>query len=349
MKFFRAISHRTFFIKLTSWEYWPFGIIQAPMFVYWIWYALKERSLLYFSASNPSILTGGMMGESKFDVLNLVPEEVKPKTVLIKLPSSREQVLEEMNKNALTFPVIFKPDLGERGWMVRRINTEQEIDQYLTEIKIDFLIQVLVELPLEFGVYYVRFPSEENGFVNSIVVKEFLFIEGDGKKNIQQLILEKDRAKLQWKTLKEVYKDQLDEVLACGKRIELISIGNHCLGTKFLNGNHLITEKLSASFDTISKQVKDFYFGRYDLRCASLQDLENGNVKIVELNGCGAEPAHIYQPGSSLWDAIRVLITHWKNMYRISTENHRRGVPYLSLKEGREIYKKLKALKSASL
>ncbi len=349
MKFFRAISHRTFFIKLTSWEYWPFGIIQAPMFVYWIWYALKERSLLYFSASNPSILTGGMMGESKFDVLNLVPEEVKPKTVLIKLPSSREQVLEEMNKNALTFPVIFKPDLGERGWMVRRINTEQEIDQYLTEIKIDFLIQVLVELPLEFGVYYVRFPSEENGFVNSIVVKEFLFIEGNGKKNIQQLILEKDRAKLQWKTLKEVYKDQLDEVLAYGKRIELISIGNHCLGTKFLNGNHLITEKLSASFDTISKQVKDFYFGRYDLRCASLQDLENGNVKIVELNGCGAEPAHIYQPGSSLWDAIRVLITHWKNMYRISTENHRRGVPYLSLKEGREIYKKLKALKSASL
>ena len=319
------------------------------MFVYWIWYALKERSLLYFSASNPSILTGGMMGESKFDVLNLVPEEVKPKTVLIKLPSSREQVLEEMKKNALTFPVIFKPDLGERGWMVRRINTEQEIDKYLTEIKIDFLIQVLVELPLEFGVYYVRFPSEENGFVNSIVVKEFLFIEGDGKKNIQQLILEKDRAKLQWKTLKEVYKDQLDEVLACGKRIELISIGNHCLGTKFLNGNHLITEKLSASFDTISKQVKDFYFGRYDLRCASLQDLENGNVKIVELNGCGAEPAHIYQPGSSLWDAIRVLITHWKNMYRISSENHRRGVPYLSLKEGREIYKKLKALKSASL
>ena len=349
MKFFRAISHRTFFIKLTSWEYWPFGIIQAPMFVYWIWYALKARSLLYFSASNPSILTGGMMGESKFDVLNLVPEEVKPKTVLIKLPSSREQVLEEMKKNALTFPVIFKPDLGERGWMVRRINTEQEIDKYLTEIKIDFLIQVLVELPLEFGVYYVRFPSEENGFVNSIVVKEFLFIEGDGKKNIQQLILEKDRAKLQWKTLKEVYKDQLDEVLACGKRIELISIGNHCLGTKFLNGNHLITEKLSASFDTISKQVKDFYFGRYDLRCASLQDLENGNVKIVELNGCGAEPAHIYQPGSSLWDAIRVLITHWKNMYRISSENHRRGVPYLSLKEGREIYKKLKALKSASL
>ena len=112
-----------------------------------------------------------------------------------------------------------------------------------------------------------------------------------------------------------------------------------------MNGNHLITEKLSSSFDRISKQVNGFYFGRYDLRCASLQDLANGNVKIVELNGCGAEPAHIYHPGSSLWKAIGVLITHWKNMYRISAENHKRGVPYLSLKEGREIYRKFKALK----
>ena len=285
------------------------------------------------------------MGESKFEVLNFVPGEVKPKTMLIKFPGTREQVLDAIEKNALAFPVIFKPDLGERGWMVRKINSEQEIDQYLSEIKIDFLIQELVDLPLEFGVFYIRFPSEENGFVNSITAKEFLSIDGDGGKTIQQLILEKDRARLQWETLKEVYTDRLNEVLNTGSKLELVSIGNHCLGTTFLNGNHLITEKLSASFDRISKQIKGFYFGRYDLRCASLHDLENGNVKIVELNGCGAEPAHIYQPGSSLWEAIDVLILHWKNMYRVSTENHERGVPYLSLKEGREIYRKFKTLK----
>ena len=310
-----------------------------------MWYALKERSLLYFSASNPSILTGGMMGESKFEVLNLVPNDVKPKTVLIKFSSTRELVLEVMKKNGFTFPVIFKPDLGERGWMVRRINNDRQIDQYLSEIKIDFIMQELVDLPLEFGVFYVRFPNEENGVVNSITAKEFLSIEGDGKKTIQELILEKDRARLQWETLKEVYRDRLNEVLSVGNKLELVSIGNHCLGTTFLNGNLLITEKLSNSFDRISKQIKGFYFGRYDLRCASFQDLENGNVKIVELNGCGAEPAHIYQPGSSLWTAVGVLITHWKNMHRISVENHKRGVPYLSLKEGREIYRKFKGVK----
>jgi hypothetical protein len=347
----KLLSHiflRNFFIKLTSWEYWPFGIIQGPIFMLWIWYALKERSLLYFSASNPSILTGGMMGESKFEVLNLVPKEVKPKTVLIKLPATRQQVCDVMDKNGLTFPVIFKPDLGERGWMVRRINSELSIDQYLSEIKIDFLIQEFVDMPLEFGVFYVRFPSEENGVVNSITAKEFLFIKGDGEKTIQQLILAKDRASLQWETLKEVYKGRLNEVLKVGNKLELVSIGNHCLGTSFLNGNHLITEKLSNSFDRISKQIKGFYFGRYDLRCASLQDLENGKVKIVELNGCGAEPAHIYQPGSSMCEAVGVLIAHWKNMHRVSVENHKRGVPYLSLKEGREIYKKFKALNKSN-
>lgn len=347
MKVFQKIRQHPFIIKLKSWEYWPFGIIQAPLFAYWFWYALKERSLTYFSASNPSILTGGMMGESKFEVLKMVPDELKPTTALAKFPTSREQVLELMTHHHLQFPVIFKPDLGERGWMVRRINNETGIDQYLKEIKIDFIVQELIDLPLEFGVFYVRFPSEQNGFVNSITMKEFLHVEGDGIKTLQQLILEKDRATLQWETLKTIYFDQLDTVLEKGKTMELVSIGNHCLGTKFLNGNHLITEKLIGSFDRISKQVEGFYFGRYDLRCASLQDLENGNVKIMELNGCGAEPAHIYHPGASLLKAINVLITHWQNMYRVSVENHERGVPYLALREARAIYKKVKALKSA--
>lgn len=282
------------------------------------------------------------MGESKYDVLLLVPESLKPKTILIKLPATVTHVTEVMHQVGLTFPFILKPDLGERGWMVRRINNEQDIERYLKEIKIDFIMQELVDLPLEFGVYYIRFPSQQQGFVNSITGKEFLSVTGDGKKTLQELILEKDRAKIQWTTLRIAYADRLSEIIPPGKRIELVSIGNHCLGTTFLNFNHLINGKLNASFDTISKQINGFYFGRYDLRCSSLQDLENGNVKIMELNGCGAEPAHVYHPGSSLIKAIGVLITHWRNLYRVSKENHERGVPYLSLQEGKKIYKRVK-------
>jgi hypothetical protein len=340
------LSVRIFFTKLFNWEYWPFGIIQIPLFFMWIFYALRERSLFYFSASNPGILTGGMMGESKFEVLNLVPDEYKPKSILCRTPASKEQLVDQMKVAGLSFPVIFKPDLGERGWMVRKINSIEDVEEYLTEIKIDFIIQELVELPLEFGVYYTRFPSEENGFVNSITGKEFLGVEGDGKSTLEELILKNSRAAIQWKTLEQKYHSKLNRILTKGETLELVSIGNHCLGTKFINSNHLITPKLSESFDKLSKQIPGFYFGRFDLRCASVEDLESGKIKIVELNGCGAEPAHIYHPNASLLKGIADLILHWKNLYRVSRENHQRGIPYLSYQEGRKIYKKFKAVKA---
>ena len=344
MRFVHRILKSNFVIKLRNWEYWPFSIVHAPSFIYWLLLSLKERSLFFFSACNPGILMGGMLGESKFDVHKRVPREVTPKTVLVQLPSSPDTIRQTIRENGFQFPLIFKPDYGERGWMVRRINNQQAAEEYLKQIKIDFLIQELVDLPLEFGVFYVRFPREASGKVISIVGKEMLFVEGDGEKKLQELILQKDRAKLQWETLRVTYRDRLGEVLPKGEKLELVSIGNHVLGTKFLNSNHLITDALSASFDRISRQVEGFYFGRYDLRVASIEDLENGKVKVVELNGCGAEPSHIYQPGFSLWKALGVLFQHWNYIYRISTQNHALGVPYLSFEEGRLIYRRFKSM-----
>jgi hypothetical protein len=104
-----------FYIKLTNWEYWPFGILQGPPLLYWLWLSLRARSLFYFSASNPGILSGGMMGESKSEVLSKVPDAVKPKTILIRLPLDELGVVEILRRNNLEFPLIFKPDIGERG------------------------------------------------------------------------------------------------------------------------------------------------------------------------------------------------------------------------------------------
>ncbi len=285
---------------------------------------------------------GGMFGESKFDVMEKVPGPYKPKTLLVKLPVSTVEVIQCIRENDFNFPLIFKPDLGERGWMVKKIRSESDINNYLKEIKIDFLIQQLVDLPFEFGVFYVRYPSEADGKVTSIVGKEMLNVTGDGSRSLRQLIFKNERAKLQWDHLKIVYRDQVESIIPAGEKIELISVGNHCLGTKFLDANHLITEKLSDSFDRISKQIQGFYFGRFDLRVASLEDLEKGNIMVMELNGCGAEPAHIYQPGFSFWVALSVLVRHWHDIYRISVENHKRGVAYISFREARAIYKTFK-------
>ncbi|HMJ69510.1 MAG TPA: hypothetical protein VK508_11460 [Cyclobacteriaceae bacterium] len=348
MSLWQRFRRSNFIIKLTSWEYWPFGILQGPVFLYWLFLAARARSLFFFSASNPGILSGGMMGESKSEVLRMVPEDVKPKTVLINVPATTASVLKQLSEEHLSFPLIFKPDLGERGWMVRKINDERDIEKYLGEIRIDFIAQTLVDLPLEFGVFYIRYPDKPDGRVTSVTMKQFLSVTGDGKSTLRDLILSLDRAKLQWDLLEVKYSDELDHVLRSGEVKELVSIGNHCLGTTFINANHLITPKLHASFDRISNQVKGFNFGRYDLRCASFEDLEAGRVMIVELNGCGAEPAHIYHPGASFWTALGTLFVHVHNMYRVSAINHSMGVPYLSFQEGRAIYRKFKALKSGT-
>jgi len=283
-----------------------------------------------------------MLGESKYDVLELIPDQYKPKTKIVEYPAGKERVLDIIRHNHFQFPLIFKPDLGERGFMVKRIFSERDVDEYIKKIKTSFLIQELVDLPVECGVFYTRFPDEKEGKVTSLVVKEMLTVTGNGISTLQGLILEKPRAKLQWHALKEVFTEKLTTIIPTGEIVELNLIGNHCLGTKFLNGEHLINEKLSQTFDLISRQIDGFYFGRYDLRCGSVEDLYEGKVKIMELNGCGAEPSHIYHPGFSLWKALRILSIHWKNMFTISVQNHKRGVPYLSLKEGKHIYKKFK-------
>jgi len=331
-------------IKLRSWEYWPFLVVHAPLFLYWLWLSLKARSLVFFSASNPGILMGGMFGESKFDVLEKVPEALKPKTIRISAQTDIDAVMGEISRHGLSFPLIFKPDLGERGWLVKKIEGRDDVESYVKMIHLPFLIQEFVDLPLEFGVFYIRYPRESSGRVISIAGKEMLAVTGNGKHTLRELMLSNDRAKLQWENLQFSFSDQLDKVIPDSQTIELVSIGNHCLGTKFLDANHLITDRLSESFDRISKQVEGFFFGRYDLRTASVKDLEEGKVMIMELNGCGAEPSHIYQPGFSLFAAQRVLFHHWSDIYRVSAENHKNGVPYISFREARLIYKQFTAL-----
>ncbi|MEO8471846.1 MAG: hypothetical protein ABI477_06620 [Chryseolinea sp.] len=346
MTFLEKFTRSNFIIKLKSWEYWPFGIVHFPVIVYFTWLALRSRSILFFSASNPGITMGGMFGESKYDVIKNIPFELVPKTLLIKSNGTAEQVLDTISQAGLQFPVIFKPDLGERGFMVKKINDKAGVVNYLSKMKFDFMIQELVSSPLEFGVFYTRFPNKQKGEVTSVVIKEMLSITGDGKKTIQALILSLDRAKLQWETLREVYRERLSEILASGQTLELVSIGNHCLGTKFLDGSGLITTQLSETFDSISRQIPGFYFGRFDLRCQTLDDLYKGKIMIMELNGCGAEPAHIYQPGYSLRKALKVLFTHWRNIFIIARENERHGIQYTSMKEARVYYKKFKAATS---
>ncbi len=340
-RFSGKVKKTVFWHRLTRWEYWPFGLLYIPVYFYFTWLAIKCRSFFFFTAANPGIHFGGMLGESKKEIFDLLPKENYPLTLKLSPDISLSQFRKLMEDNALTFPIILKPDIGERGWMVEKINNETDLENYLSKINVDFLIQEYVDYPIELGVFYYRYPDTPRGTISSIVQKDLLSVTGNGRKTVGELIHESPRARMQLEEVEKRNPEILEQVPRHGERIELVSIGNHCRGTTFLNGNHLISEKLIRVFDEISQKIEGFYFGRYDLRCTSVEDLYQGkNIKILELNGAGAEPGHIYQPGYPLMQAYRDIMHHLRVLAEIGSINRKNGIPFMSLRQGlREIRK----------
>ncbi len=100
---------------------------------------------------------------------------------------------------------------------------------------------------------------------------------------------------------------------------------------------HEKDERLLSLFDDISQNSGPVFFGRYDVRCTTIEDLKSRkNYSILEFNGAGAEPHHVYGNGNSLIQAIRILLFHWNILFRISIANHKLGIPYWPFRKGLE-------------
>jgi len=328
---------RKLYIKTFHWEYWPMWIVYFPVSFYYVYLAIKAKSLYFFSAANPGIETGGAFFESKWKIFQLIPKGYFPKTIYIGENETLETVQQSLENAAIHFPIIAKPDRGERGWLVEKINNPEQLKGYIDKVKIPFLIQDYIDYPLEFSIFYTRHPSNEQGKITSVTFKKLLSVTGDGQSTIEQLMLQNNRSFLQYHRLKENKKTDFNKVLQKGEEQIIVPYGNHVLGAMFLDYNHIIDEQLSRTFNNISKQIEGFYFGRFDLRCTSIEDLKQGkNIAILELNGVGAEPAHIYQPGFSFFKAEKIIAQHYKMMYEAAIFNKTKGVNYMTKEEFKE-------------
>jgi hypothetical protein len=317
-----------------SWEYWPVWVVYFPVSFYFLYLSIKARSFFFFSASNPTIETGGMFFESKWKIFQLVPKEYYPNTIYVESNEGIESIGQRMNFTGIEFPVIAKPDRGERGWCVKKVESIEELSLYKAATNISFLIQSYINYPVEMSVFYYRHPSQKKGVVTSVTLKKLLTVTGDAVSTIEELVLNNDRCFLQYDKLKLQNKIDFKQILAAGEVQVLVPYGNHVLGATFLNYNHIIDEQLTNTIDTISQRIDGFYFGRYDLRCASIDDLKMGkNFSILEVNGAGAEPAHIYEPGFSFFKAQLVIAQHFKMMYEAAVENKKNGTQFMSYQD----------------
>jgi hypothetical protein len=331
---------KLFFHKLKHWEYWPSEIIYFPINFLWAFYAFRTKTIFFFNTSNPSMKNGGFFMESKKEIYNLIPQQYYPKTEFLKANIRFTDVLIIKEKSQIQYPLIVKPDIGLRGSAVKKIYSEHELEDYHNKANFDYLIQALIPFEKEIGIFYVRFPSQKKGQITGIVAKEFMIVTGDGKSDIETLIKQNPRFELQLNTLKKEYKDKLNKVLLQDEKLNLVPFGNHCRGSKFIDASHLISEKLTNVINEMCIQIDGFYFGRLDIMYNSIEELEAGkNFQVVEINGAASEPTHIYDPKHSIFFAWKELIKHINIMYKISVENHKTGLPFLTNKEGFKEYK----------
>ncbi|MDB6019563.1 MAG: hypothetical protein JWR19_4052 [Pedosphaera sp.] len=345
IRFMGRVFQRNFWQRLhgrlgrwTRWEFWPPWLFYAPVALNYAWLALRYRSGTLPTAANPGIFSGGFVGESKIATLAELTARCPAFTAdafLLKSapPVERVQLLAELRaRHNIDFPFILKPDIGQRGVGVKLIRTPEQAAAYLQELSAPVILQRYAPGPFEIGIFYYRFPSQAKGRIFAITEKLFPVIIGDGEHTIEELIWRDPRARFMAGKYLARLSGRRSEVLPAGAQIKLVEAGNHAQGSIFRDGWHLWSPELEQRIDAISQNIHGFYFGRYDLRYASAEDLRAGrNFQIIELNGASSEATSIYDARNSLWRAYRTLFQQWHLAFAIGAENRRLGAPPVRL------------------
>lgn len=305
-------------VRLLYYEYWPWWFFYLPLLPYYLWYAFSARSLLFFAKVNPGMTLGGLKGDEKMKILQQIPAEFLPATALVESGSTADEISLLLQEKGMSFPLIAKPNVGERGKQVALIHHMVELQNHLMTHPQDFILQEYITYPLEVGVFYHRLPGSNRGRITSITLKRFLSVTGDGKTSVGNLLEKSDRGRLQLQRLHNHAAELIARIPLAGEQVLVEPIGNHCRGTEFIDGNSWLNEDMNTLFDRISLSVTGFHYGRFDLKVASLNDLCTGqHLKIMELNGIASEPAHIYDVRHNLWKAYRDVLHHWQIIWQI--------------------------------
>ncbi|MGC4034622.1 MAG: hypothetical protein QM764_01585 [Chitinophagaceae bacterium] len=340
MNFFQRILHKPFFIKLFHWEYWSMTAVYAFIYPVFVWLAIRCGFKYFFVAANPRIRYGGFLMESKKEIYDQLPEGLYPKTIFSKPVGDITNILQQIEKQQMNFPLIIKPDIGMRGLAAKKVETKEDLKTCVAKFDIDFLVQEFVPYQNEVGIFYYRYPGQERGNISGIVGKEFLSITGDGINSLLHLLQKDKRFVLQLDSLQKEYGDELNRILAKGENEVLVPYGNHARGSKFLDFSDRIDEELISVINEICLQVPEFHYGRIDLRYNTWEEVKaKKNFSIIELNGAGSEPTHMYDPKHSLFFAWKEIIRHWIILWKISRLNHRRGFAYMTFSEGSKMFR----------
>ncbi len=336
---------KNIFNKITNWEAWPFSLLYAPLAPVWGWYMLKSGAVWFFTPSNPKLTFGGMEGEPKKEMYDLLPVELYPTTFNV-LPTERtDHVIEKINQSGIAYPLIVKPEMGGQGILFRKIDNEEQLMHYHSLVPVEYIVQKMVHYPIEVSVFHIKHPAEKKGIITGFLHKIPLHVTGDGIHTLQQLVERNPKADKRHNDLHSRHEENWGKVIPAGEKYVLSYAANHNRGAHFIDLKDAINDDLVSVFDRLSERINDFFYGRYDVMCNSIEELQQGkNFTILEYNGCGAEPNHFYDTGYTLRGAYKEILKHWKWMYTISRYNAKKGIKPWSFSKGSKFLRETKQL-----
>jgi hypothetical protein len=333
--------------RLSKWEFWPAWIFYPPVALYCVWQSIKYHSFCLPAVANLNQKNGGIVGESKIGILSelmTTSPELTAEAFLIEAGCAAirlARISELCLQHEIGMPFVLKPDIAQRGAGFKKIQSVEEVREYLSRVSAPLILQRYTAAPYEAGIFYYRFPGEPKGHILGITQKVFPCVTGDGIRTIRELIEADSRARLIAHTYLKRFSAQTERVIARGERFRLVEAGNHCQGCEFRDGSELFTGELLDTFDYISQNLRGFFVGRFDVRYWSDDELRQGrNFQIIELNGAASEATHVYDSRNSLWSAYGTLFRQWRIVYAIGAANRRLGFrppsPYAVWRDWRE-------------
>lgn len=307
-------------MKIKDRGYWISTLYKYQSLWYWFWYSVYFRSITFFSSANPGLHLGGMLDDKKSDIYKLVNPQYLP--ITIELQNPVDTFLNQMEHAGLSFPVMVKPDIGFKGFLVKKIDTSDEMKSVISEFgHRDILIQEYIGDTREFSVMCYFIKNTGRYKVSSFVEKHLPFVTGDGHKSLSQLIneLKSPFLKKDWITRKMAQRGC--DVPAAGERIIIDHVGNYARGSKFESLNDQIDDALEQVINRFFENMEGLNFGRLDIKSKSVEALKMGEFKLLEINGAKSEPIHIYDPKVGWWEAIKDISFHWRTLFDIVKEN----------------------------
>lgn len=325
-------------------EFWPSKLMYAPVAIQWLLLSIRHASLTLPLLANPKLTLAGMVGVTKSELMeqaqglchDSILDWKKFMTTDSPANTQAKQWSTEVKNLDIHYPFVCKPDIGCRGSGVKLVKNNTELATVIKSYPINtsLLIQKLASYEPEAGIFFVKFPHQDQGQVVSLTFKHSPSVIGDGEHTLKELLQKDFRAKNLLHLYQNRHQENWHKILKKEKKLNLIFSASHCQGAVFEDARQFITSELTKHINNLMSDLPEFFYGRLDVKFSDLENLKKGKtIEIIEINGASAESIHIWDKKTRFFDAIKTLLWQYRTLFKLGAYQRSKGYKTPGLKK----------------